>query len=283
MLSCISCENELADDDRFCGECGTAVISPNPSRSEGPSMGELVTARSARFRRIMMRCLLIASAFAILSLTGIAVYYLTASKAHQGAIIRFAMGEGNQIPSIELTPEPPQLPSEEPTEASSEETTEALQPTPSAPAESEALEAKVIQPGAWSFTMSLFNVTKANPGDTSFELSRQGIGASETSQMCVSEAIASNPRLAAFPLPASLDCEPSSLVMAGGRYGSSMTCNFPQYGGRRALDVSGQYTDQNVSLTTRVRVPANIVSGEFARTPEIVLHYRIVGRRTGGC
>lgn len=283
MQRCNSCDNELSEEDRFCGECGAAVILPDEPRSEGPSMGELVPARSARLRRIAGRVFLVASLLVGVSAVSAGAYYLLATEAQQGAIIRFAMREGIGLVSDEPSPEATETPteeaSEEPTEEASETPTEAATTAAAEPAQAQM----VIQPGNWNFSMSLVNVTKANPADTTFELSRQGIGASEASSMCVTENVASNPSLTAFPLPTSLDCRPSSLVMAGGRYGASMTCNFPQYGGRRPLDVTGQYSSDSISLTTRVRVPSDIVSGDFARTPEIVLHYRITGRRTGGC
>lgn len=285
MKKCSSCGNELADTDRFCGECGAAVPAAASPPSPQASLGTLVPIRAARLRRYTVRGLAALAVLAGLLLAGGGIYYLLSDKPQRGAIVRFALGEHAAIleaavPEETPTPEPTETetPKPEPTETTPATEVAATVPAPSAtPAQTP------VQPGGWAFTTQLINVTKANPADASFELNRQGIGASEAHSICMSEAGASNLRASAFPFPPGLDCRPSYMMMADGRYRSNMTCNFPQYGGRRPVDASGQYSGDNISITARVRVPAEIISGDFARTPEIYLHYRIAGRRTGGC
>jgi hypothetical protein len=154
------------------------------------------------------------------------------------------------------------------------------EPSASAPPEADGA---AIVPGQWAFRTVLVNVTKADPSDTSFLLNREGIGMSEGSSRCVSAAAAADPRSTAFPFQPGMDCRPASFTMDGGLYRASLTCNFPQYGGRRPVEAEGRYSPTDISVNLRVRVPADVVTGEFEKAPEIYLHYRLTGRRTQPC
>jgi hypothetical protein len=126
----------------------------------------------------------------------------------------------------------------------------------------------------------LVNVTKADPSDTSFLLDREGIGMSEGSSRCVSPAAAADPRSIAFPFQPGMDCQSSAFAMTGQVYRASLTCNFPQYGGRRPVEAEGRFSPADVSVDLRVTVPAEVVRGSFEKAPEIILHYRLTGRRS---
>jgi hypothetical protein len=226
-----------------------------------------------------------------LVVAGAGGYYLLASENAPGKAIRLAIGDlpfSSSDPEPEATPTPSESASEAGDETASESATPEPAPSGSAtpdnssPADA-ALADGAVMPGSWAFSTLLYNVTKVDMSDTSFKLSREGIGLSEPSSQCVSPSLAANPGSGAFPFRPAMDCRASSFSMAGNRYRATLTCNFPQYGGRRPVEAEGQYSPTDVSVNLRVRVPARIVNGDFANPPEIYLHYRISGRRTQPC
>ena len=140
-----------------------------------------------------------------------------------------------------------------------------------------------IQPGNWLLTTQFVDISKVDPLDDSFTINRNGVGDFETGAVCVSEAAAQAPAGIAFPFPAGMGCTVSSFTMSGGNYSSTMSCNFPQYGGRRPVEASGNYSNIGLDIRARVTVPAEVVVGEFEEAPEIVMHYRMSGNYGGPC
>ena len=287
MKTCGLCGGELTDFDRFCGECGGAVVEPEPEMP--PSKGALVPLSAALFRRRTVRVLGVLLVFIAVIAIGSEAYLVIARQQAPGAIIRFALNEPSQSWAPAETEAPSETaPSEKPSETqSAQEVTpsESADPSTSPTAQSSQppITPPVITSGSWVFSTELLQVTKVDPSDTSFELSRQGIGSSETNTQCVTAAIANDPRSSAFPFRPSMSCQPTSFSMQDGHYRANMTCNFPQFGGRKSVDADGVYSGDSVSLSARVKIPAQVVSGDFSKPPEIYLHYKISGRRTGGC
>ncbi len=272
MKTCGSCGSTLADFDRFCGDCG-AVIATSPADTAQPSQGALVTAKTVRRSKIK-RGLVLGAVGLVLITTVYGVYFSVGDRVEPGALVRFALSS-REDPEAKAEPKTAEeAADEQPEKPEAESQTEdeaPLQPPTK------------VEPGSWSFTTELFNVTKVDLSDTSFQISRQGIGSTESITQCVSPAIASNPRMSAFPFAASMNCRPASFVMGDNRYRSTLTCTFPQYGGDRPVEAEGQYSRDKISLTVRVRVPAEIVSGDFERPPEIYMDYKMTGYRAGGC
>ncbi len=278
MLSCGACGNELTEFDRFCGACGAPAPPP-------PQRGRRVIAAIAVF------------AAAALGLAAIAAggYYALAQRDKPHASVRLALGQLKLLgPEPEPSPaatdtakpvdeEKPAQPAETPSPSPSADAAPSDTPTQDSATDKAKPSDKGIAAGLWSFTTELFNVTKVDMSDRSFQLSRQGVGTKESNSQCVTKAIASNPSGNAFPFRSGLECLPITFTMADNQYRSRMTCNFPQYGGRRQVDVIGQYTSESIALEMRVRVPAQVVIGDFQRAPEIYMHYRMQGARTGPC
>jgi hypothetical protein len=142
---------------------------------------------------------------------------------------------------------------------------------------------QLIQPGTWLLATQLVDITKVDPLDTSFRINRNGVGDFETNSICISGASAQAPANIAFPMQPGMGCTVSSFSMSGGNYRSTMSCNFPQYGGRRQVVSSGSYSNIGLEIIALVRVPAEVVVGEFEEVPEIVMHYRITGNLGGAC
>ncbi|MDD3800045.1 MAG: DUF3617 family protein [Novosphingobium sp.] len=203
---------------------------------------------------------------------------VASNKTGPVAIVRFALNAGTGKPPA-TKPETPKTPPQESKPQDSSPEREAQTETATTAQEPQT----AFETGRWVFITELYNVSKVDSSDTSFELSRQGIGARETDAQCVSQAIAKNPRASAFPFRAGMGCRPTNLSIAKNRYQGAMTCNFPQYGGRRPVDVYGQYSSNSLALDLRVRVPAQIVTGDFENPPEIYMHYRMTGYREGPC
>ncbi|KPL66923.1 hypothetical protein SZ64_01710 [Erythrobacter sp. SG61-1L] len=278
MGICASCGNTILANDRFCGECGAPIAdAADPVR-----LPALVSARRRR-RRILITLGVMTGLIAL----GGGAFLLFAQQSRQGKVIRIALGDF--VPDFSAEPEPSETPtpdaSETPdaTETPSPATSETPSAAPTAASDDRPALQTAIMPGNWTFTTVLTNVSKVDASDTSFQLNRQGLGRSETWSQCVSPEVAAQPRSTAFPFRPSMGCRPGSYAIAGGSYRASMTCNFPQNGGARPVEANGSYTADTAAITARVRVPAQVVSGDFAKVPEVYLDYRLTAARTGPC
>lgn len=291
MQTCISCGSELNGNDRFCRECGAenagADARPLTLLIPAPAPSGAARAREARRRNKRSKIafgLLLASLVLLGVMLAAIGYLVLAGRESPGAATRFALDYATEaVADPEPEPSPAPEPAETPATAEDEgeEAAEPADDTPdnSAPPRQDSR----IEPGRWAFTTELVNVTKVDPSDMSFRLSRQGIGSREASSQCVSRAVAGSPGSSAFPLGAVLGCRANSFAMADNRYSARMTCNLPQYGGPRPVDVQGQYSDTGIALDLRIRVPAAVVVGEFETPPQIYMHYRMTGQHSGEC
>lgn len=276
MRTCGSCGNELGEADRFCGECGSAI----PLLRQQPSERAVAAVPAPAPPAKLLRRLAYTALGITLCAGAGATYYAISNELAPSEVIRITLGEASRntedpIPEAEISDSPIEA------ETQAIESPSDTLPTPAAISSADA--DMLIEPGNWSFTTLLTNVTKVNSSDTSFQLSRQGIGSSESHSLCILPASAANPRSIGFPFRGSMDCNTGNASMANGRYRGNMSCNLPQYGGRRPVDADGQYTAEGIALALRVRVPAEVVSGDFRDPPEIYLHYRLTGTRTGPC
>ncbi len=279
MGNCGSCGNAILANDRFCGECGAPIAT-----AADPVRLPVVVPENGRRKRLLITLGLLTG---LLVLAGGSYFWLSA-QSRQSKVIRFALGDF--VPGMAAEPEASETPSpdasetpgetETPSDAATDGASEA--PAATAAANGPALQT-AIMPGNWTFTTVLTNVTKVDPSDTSFQLNRQGLGRSESWSQCVSPDVAAQPRSTAFPFRPSMGCRPSSYAIAGGSYRASMTCNFPQNGGARPVEANGSYTPDTAAISARVRVPAQVVSGDFEKVPEIYLDYRLTAARTGPC
>ncbi len=276
MEICGSCGAAIYANDRFCGECGAPIATAaDPVRLPVPVKGGRWGRRLLLAGGIISGLVLLGGgAFVLISLQG----------GRPGAVIRFALGEF--VPGIGATPEASETPTPEPSDTPSATPTpseSASTPASDAPSNSAPQMLTPIMSGNWTFTTVLTNVSKVDMSDTSFQLNRQGIGRSESWSQCVSDDVANQPRASAFPFRPSMGCRAGSYALAGGTYRASLTCNFPQYGGARPVESNGSYGPDTVAVSARVRVPAQVVSGDFEKVPEIYLDYRLTGARTGPC
>ena len=288
MNICSVCGSAAADADRFCGDCGAPL---GPDASPPQQAGEDRQGEEYAAPRRNPWGITAALSTLVLVAVGAGCYYLLVNGSAPGKTIRLAIGDlpfTSPEPEPDTTPTPSETASEAGDETASESATPEPAPSGSATPDSPALAAPIpadgaIMPGSWAFNTLLYNVTKVDMSDTSFRLSREGIGLSESSSQCVSPSLAANPGSGTFPFRPGMDCRASSFSMTGNRYRATLTCNFPQYGGRRPVEAEGRYSPDDISVNLRVRVPAQIVNGDFANPPEIYLHYRISGRRTQPC
>jgi hypothetical protein len=270
MRRCGSCGGAVSASDGICGACGALLTPADASQPPptGPSWWRLAAALAGF----------------LLVVVAAAGYTLLPSRHRPIQFIRLTLGDPvPALPEPAETPAP--VPSPTPTESPAATATDSAATTDAEPSASEPPEGggEAIVAGQWSFRTVLVNVTKADPSDTSFLLNREGIGMSEGSSRCVSAAAAADPRSIAFPFQPGMDCRPSSFTMADNLYRASLTCNFPQYGGRRPVEAEGRYAPADISVDLRVRVPAQVVRGDFENAPQIYLHYRLTGHRTQPC
>ncbi|HTN14158.1 MAG TPA: DUF3617 family protein [Sphingomonadaceae bacterium] len=281
MEICGSCGAAIYENDRYCGGCGAPIATAaDPVRLPVP-------VKTGRWCR---RALLAAGLVSGIALLGGGAFALIASQSRPGAVIRFALGDFAPTVTAEPeasetpTPETSETPSATPTPSESPSVTTSETASPVAPQTQAQTQTQTpIMAGNWTFTTVLANVTKVDMSDTSFQLNRQGIGRSESWSQCVSDNVANQPRASSFPFRPSMGCRAGSYAIAGGSYRASLTCNFPQYGGARPVESNGSYGPDTVAISARVRVPAQVVSGDFEKVPEIYLDYRLTGARTGPC
>lgn len=261
MKSCFACARAVGPGDRFCGDCGAdQALAPAPAKQSARSIP-----RGSGWAALLI--VVVLGALVALTYTGF-------SRGGKSSVLRIALDGIGISTAAEPAEQPAPEPSPEPTpqpEETDQQDLPAAEPGPEA-----------LQPGNWQFTTQLVGVSKVNPADP-FDISRQGIGASEAHSVCVTPALAESPAGSAFPFPPGLGCSPASFDMANGAYRSSLACSFPQFGGRRPVSASGSYSRVNVSLDVNVRVPAQVVSGDFEQPPEILMQYRIQGYLTGPC
>lgn len=288
MRRCGSCDAPCGEFDRFCGDCG--AVLPDASDAEASPAPVSAALPQPPPQRRAGKKWVFASAAATAVLIGAlgTTYFLISSGSDSGRVIRIALKD---ITDTIAPSRPPETPDAEETDEPEEELTpsetpaaqETSSPTEAPSAIAATAPDTLIAPGTWTFNTMLINVTKVDPSDASFRLNREGLGMSETNSQCITSSVAANPRAISFPLRGNMDCRASSFSMTGNRYRASMTCNFPQYGGRRPVEAEGRYSQTDVSVDLRVRVPAQVVSGDFQDIPEINLHYRVSGRRTQAC
>lgn len=284
MKTCGSCQSILADIDRFCGDCGAAIPTAGAEATLA-SDDALLTAKTTEQKRKFFLTMVFASiGSGMIVLAGAALYFQV-DKRDSSAIIRLSLNalaklKADEKPDVPANPEPEQrAKEEEKIEDVDTQTKAEANGASEAPKDLQA----VVERGSWAFVTELHDVSKVDVSDTSFQLDRKGIGSSESDTRCISQAVAKSPRASAFPFNARMGCSPTNFSMGDNRYQSTMTCNFPQYGGRRPIYVVGQYSGDSIALDVRVRVPAEIINGDFERPPEIYMHYRFTGHRIGAC
>jgi hypothetical protein len=259
MKTCFACARQVDRADRFCGLCGA-------DQAAAPALAK--PREAARPRLSVDRRGYGATALMVLGAIA-ALGYTSFSRGGESRVLRLALDGIGVADSAGETGPPPAEPLPEP----------AARPEP---AEAWPAATVLLQPGLWQFSIQLVAVSKADPADQ-FEISRQGIGASEAHTICVTPALAEDPGSTAFPFPPGLACSPAGFAMADGTYRSRLACNFPQFGGSRPVTASGRYSRSDITLDVDVPVPAQVVSGDFDRPPEIVMQYRIQGYLTGPC
>lgn len=281
MKTCFACARKVDNADRFCGHCGadqaTVVAVQAPAAEPGQAPSETPAKTGLRGGRTVVASLVLIGLAALATLA-----WLIFGRNGEPGTVRVAFdnifsGAGSDEPVTEPSEEPTTEPSDEPTDEADEETAEA-QAASTTPSDGTIF----LQPGRWQFTTQLVAVSKVNPADN-FEISRQGIGSSESHSVCVTPAAAEQPRAIAFPFQQGLACSPSSFSMANGSYSSRLTCSFPQFGGRRPVTANGQYSRSTASLNVTVQIPAQVVEGDFEEPPEILMQYRMLGYLTGPC
>lgn len=278
MRACPACGSELDSADRFCGDCGVTVAPTRQTTIAGEQEKERKGARA------------LVVVLALLVLIGVAAiaHLLLKNFYDRGPVVRIALAnlpdrKAGQVVGTMPTPAETSRDADQATDESTEKAANATAEPSPAPTDTGIAEGAPIQPGKWLFTTQLVGIAKADPTDQSFELSRRGIGSKESSSLCVTPTIANNPGTIAFPFPSAMGCSAGSFAMANGRYRSSLTCNFPQYGGRRPVNASGQFTSSGLAVDASVRIPAAVVSGDFQQPPEILMQYRIIGNLAGPC
>ena len=274
MDKCFACGKERHPQDRFCGHCGVAYAG--------------TVSRGAGVRRDLRRgSVLVVLATGLLAGGAIAAYAFF-HHGNPNAAIRIALDAIPPLQSRGASDAPESssasdMAGETPLTESTGDLPSANPSSPASPSPSPAAEAAPLQPGKWLTTIQLVDVSKVDPSDDSFELSRRGIGSTETRSLCISAADAASPARAAFPFPPSMGCSPNAFAMANGNYRGELSCTFAQFGGRRPVSASGQYSSTSVALEVNVRVPAELISGDFERPPEILMRYRILGNFVGPC
>jgi hypothetical protein len=274
VKACFACYAELGEDDRYCGECGAVQDAKVTSPAFAEPIEESASGGNRR-ERLLAFSLFGVGAAAIAALA----FLVLSGSSRPGAVVRFtieSLGGGDRAGEAMAE-------TEEGTEPEDPDEADEAEDATTADAAGQIADGLLLQPGTWQFTTQLVSVSKVNPLDDSFEISRQGIGSSETHSVCVTPAIAENPRSIAFPFQPALACSAGSFDMSGGGYRSSLTCSFPQFGGRRPVTATGTYSRNGVSLNVSVRVPAQVVSGNFEQPPEILMQYRMQGYLAGPC
>lgn len=125
-----------------------------------------------------------------------------------------------------------------------------------------------IQPGKWTTTVTILDMTMAN-GPPGLGVILRGHPTSMSS--CITPAQAAQGPHAAVERSGG-NCRYTSFSMAAGRIQSTMVCN--QGGGAMTMRATGTYTPTSMSMEA---------TGRSTGPNAMTMRSRTVSRRTGGC